>query len=242
MMPPTSIDGTDITGATIDGTDVTEITVDGDTVFTAAPQVPTNGLLHQWDFNDAGTTTTFLPDLVGGEDMTGSIAGLDTINGLQSGDFDGSSSEFQTSPNIFSTALNNHAIYTVFEFDTLSSDATVVGSVNPGNTPNFAAQGDFKINIGSNLRDGPEDTNPHIGRIRFQPDNISTLEVSGSPSVSGNVGSRYPFDLALGYYGASNIRYMDGSIGECLIYDHTASGYSATDVKNYLSSKWSISI
>jgi hypothetical protein len=32
-MIPTSIDGTDITGATIDGTDVTEITVDGDTVF-----------------------------------------------------------------------------------------------------------------------------------------------------------------------------------------------------------------
>jgi len=35
-MIPTSIDGTDITGATIDGTDVTEITVDGQTVFTAA--------------------------------------------------------------------------------------------------------------------------------------------------------------------------------------------------------------
>jgi len=33
MIPPTSIDGTDITGATIDGTDVTEITVDGDVVF-----------------------------------------------------------------------------------------------------------------------------------------------------------------------------------------------------------------
>jgi len=34
-MIPTSIDGTDITGATIDGTDVTEITVDGQTVFGA---------------------------------------------------------------------------------------------------------------------------------------------------------------------------------------------------------------
>jgi len=34
-MPPTSIDGTDITGATIDGTDVQEITVDGQTVFTS---------------------------------------------------------------------------------------------------------------------------------------------------------------------------------------------------------------
>jgi len=37
MMPPTSIDGTDITGATIDGTDVQEITVDGQTVFSATP-------------------------------------------------------------------------------------------------------------------------------------------------------------------------------------------------------------
>jgi len=37
MMPPTSIDGTDITGATIDGQDVTEITVDGQTVFGAVP-------------------------------------------------------------------------------------------------------------------------------------------------------------------------------------------------------------
>jgi len=38
-MIPTSIDGTDITGATIDGTDVQEITVDGQTVFTSAPQI-----------------------------------------------------------------------------------------------------------------------------------------------------------------------------------------------------------
>jgi len=34
-MIPTSIDGTDITGATIDGNDVTEITIDGQTVFAA---------------------------------------------------------------------------------------------------------------------------------------------------------------------------------------------------------------
>ena len=36
-MAPTSIDGTEITGATIDGQDVSEITVDGETVFTAIP-------------------------------------------------------------------------------------------------------------------------------------------------------------------------------------------------------------
>jgi len=39
-MIPTSIDGTDITGATIDGSNVTEITVDGDTVFTAGAVIP----------------------------------------------------------------------------------------------------------------------------------------------------------------------------------------------------------
>ena len=38
-MIPTSIDGTDITGATIDGTDVQEITVDGDVVFSAVTPV-----------------------------------------------------------------------------------------------------------------------------------------------------------------------------------------------------------
>jgi len=39
MMPPTSIDGTDISGATIDGQDVQQITVDGQTVFTAGPDI-----------------------------------------------------------------------------------------------------------------------------------------------------------------------------------------------------------
>ena len=39
MSPPTSIDGTDITGATVDGTDVQQITVDGDVVFSAGPAI-----------------------------------------------------------------------------------------------------------------------------------------------------------------------------------------------------------
>jgi len=39
--PPTSIDGTDITGATIDGQQVQEITIDGETVF-VAESLPTS--------------------------------------------------------------------------------------------------------------------------------------------------------------------------------------------------------
>jgi len=56
-MPPTSIDGTDITGATIDGTDVTEITVDGQTVFTAGPDLP-DSAVRQWAFAERTTSGT----------------------------------------------------------------------------------------------------------------------------------------------------------------------------------------
>jgi hypothetical protein len=50
-MIPTSIDGTDITGATIDGTDVQEITVDGDVVFSAGPPAGLNMYLINPGFN-----------------------------------------------------------------------------------------------------------------------------------------------------------------------------------------------
>ena len=56
MIPPTSIDGTDITGATIDGTDVQEITVDGDVVFSAAPPTPSGSVFRTQD--DTSTSVT----------------------------------------------------------------------------------------------------------------------------------------------------------------------------------------
>jgi hypothetical protein len=66
-MIPTSIDGTDITGATIDGTDVQEITVDGDVVFSAQPPI-SNSVIHHWKF-DEGTGTTAV-DSIGSADGT----------------------------------------------------------------------------------------------------------------------------------------------------------------------------
>jgi hypothetical protein len=60
MMPPTSIDGTDITGATIDGTDVQEITVDGQTVFTAGPTIIDDfedGNINGWNHITGGGGT-----------------------------------------------------------------------------------------------------------------------------------------------------------------------------------------
>jgi len=112
MSPPTSIDGTDITGATIDGTDVQEITVDGQTVFTAGPSnlpVAYSNLVAWYPFDSAtygGSNADDVTAILGGSgDDTAydgtvngatyqSSGGVTDINaGPNSGvfDFDGSS-------------------------------------------------------------------------------------------------------------------------------------------------------
>lgn len=73
-MPPTSIDGNEITGATIDGQDVSEITVDGDVVFTSAPGPDSVAYLYR-----AEDFASPWPDTVGSADMT--------VNGLVSSTF-----------------------------------------------------------------------------------------------------------------------------------------------------------
>jgi len=91
-MPPTSIDGTDITGATIDGTDVTEITVDGQTVFTPGPPP---SLVSRWTYDNADTTGSTAEDIISGNDgnINGATIGVtganDTYTTNEAYSFDG---------------------------------------------------------------------------------------------------------------------------------------------------------
>jgi len=89
MIPPTSIDGTDITGATIDGTDVQEITVDGQTVFTA--QVPSSpNLLSRFEFEQNVTDTVGNINAV---DDTSAGFSTQAAVGSFSKDFDGNNDD-----------------------------------------------------------------------------------------------------------------------------------------------------
>jgi len=89
MIPPTSIDGTDITGATIDGTDVTEITVDGQTVFTAVNTIDDfeDGNVSEYQVttgNFAATATAAFTGSFGGElSAPGTTAEVYSDTGLQ---------------------------------------------------------------------------------------------------------------------------------------------------------------
>jgi len=75
-MIPTSIDGTDITGATIDGTDVQEITVDGDTVFSQGIFVPPSAVYH-WPFKSRSNNN--IEEVISGDD--GTSIGTSNISG-----------------------------------------------------------------------------------------------------------------------------------------------------------------
>jgi len=111
MIPPTSIDGTDITGATIDGTDVTEITVDGQTVFTAEPSnlpVAYSNLVAWYPFDSA---------TYGGSNADDVTA---LFNPAQSGDstaYDGTvnGATYQSSAGV--TDINAGANSGAFDFD-----------------------------------------------------------------------------------------------------------------------------
>ena len=123
MIPPTSIDGTDITGATIDGTDVQEITVDGDVVFSAQTlPVAYSNLVAWYPFDSAeygGSNADDVTAIIGGSgddtayDGTVSGAtylsnggGTDINAGANSGafDFDGNNDQISTNLNFPNSA------------------------------------------------------------------------------------------------------------------------------------------
>jgi len=86
MIPPTSIDGTDITGATIDGTDVQEITVDGDVVFSAESlPVAYSNLVAWYPFDSAeygGSNSDDMTALFNPAQSGDSTAYDGTVNGV----------------------------------------------------------------------------------------------------------------------------------------------------------------
>jgi hypothetical protein len=92
--PPTSIDGTDITGATIDGQEVQEITVDGQTVFTS----DLTRVIEMIDDFEDNDTTTLSTDWDGwntnnfGSGTSWTAQNSTVINGNFSGEFESVSS------------------------------------------------------------------------------------------------------------------------------------------------------
>ena len=246
MIPPTSIDGTDITGATIDGTDVQEITVDGDVVFSAI-QTPQAGLLHQWDFSAASTTTSFVEDLAGSVNLNsgnGFTNLSNTINGLQVGLFDGVDDFLKE----FYTLNQPVERFIVLQMQSYNTDSTIIldggsdsqslftnkgGSQNTGIFASALLEYNTDLNISQN----------YIMTGRYDGAN-SFVRENGVQKVSGNAGSSNAGGITVGVEISTSLldRFANMFVGEILEYDPSATGFSTSAVENYLSSKWGISI
>jgi hypothetical protein len=125
MMPPTEIDGTDITGATIDGTDVTEITVDGQTVFSAGSlPVAYSNLIAWYPFDSSfygGSETSDVTALLSPGQSGDSTAYDMTNNGTMSYQNSGGNSDINAGSNSGC-------------FDATGASGTGLGNNSLGNT------------------------------------------------------------------------------------------------------------
>jgi len=239
MMPPTSIDGTDITGATIDGTDVTEITVDGDTVFTAG--LPDEDDLHaRYDFSQATGTST-VNDLSGnGHTLTGSYTGpTGSINSKTAGVFDGVDDFLDNTFSSVSQPITMFLVARLNDFATGGEKKMIDGASNAEMFIGSSIGSDWRVFAGSVMDNGAADADDHIFSILFDGSN-SELRIDGTSEATGNVGSNSLNGLTIGAYGnVSN--FTDMVAGEWLIYPQDKSAIFS-NVESFLSGRWGISV
>jgi len=251
MIPPTSIDGTDITGATIDGTDVEEITVDGQTVFTAVPSLPTSGLLHRYDASELtgetdGQNVDTLPDLAGSNDLsrTGTVEyATNAINGLPALRTFGRGDGIMTGGSVLSQPF---AVWYAWDFisDTISGEQIFANSGGFDVSVLPAQGGDHEIWAGSLLTAGSSTFGKLVNGWEFDGGSSAIYEgttqlVTGNTGSAGTPGGFVLFNRRIS---AGNTEAAEARYGEMLIYDMNNASYSESDVANYLGGKWGITV
>jgi len=197
MIPPTSIDGTDITGATIDGTDVQEITVDGDTVFSAQTlPVAYSNLIAWYPFdsvNYGGSNADDVTAIIGGSGDDTAYDG--TVNGAT----------YQSSGGV--TDINAGANSGAFDFDG-SNDHIDFGS-------GLVLPTDFSVTVWAKA-----DTFPSNRNFLFAVDNGS---VSMGRAVTGSGGFQATIFAGGGHNGVSLGSAFTGTYGHfAMTYDDSA--------------------
>jgi len=211
MIPPTSIDGTDITGATIDGTDVQEITVDGDVVFSAAPTLPVaySNLVAWWPFDSAeygGSNEDDVTAIIGGSGDNTAYDG--TINGVT----------YQSSAGV--TDLNAGTTSGAFDFP---GNNNYIEVANSGGLDGFAeitcTAWTFVENVGGNAIGGKYyDGSNRSWWFRYVNNDLNVLlatdtQNANNQATATNVGSANAWvHCAFTWSGSSNTItiYVDG--------------------------------
>jgi len=239
MMPPTSIDGTDITGATIDGTDVQEITVDGQTVFSAGP-IPAKGV-NRYQFNEgSGTTAT---DSIGSNDGTINGATYTTVakEGSHALEFDGANDNVDLGfPGPYGD--DKFSIAAWCKFDTLSPFNIIVGSFD-GSFPQVkidnksSGKVQFVLGDGSNFTtiEGNVSTGIFTHFVGVRDGSQARFYIDGSRVATGSDGSLAndlrSGDVHLGERPDGNDDF-DGKIDDVILFNDALTDSEVSDFYN----------
>jgi len=248
MMPPTSIDGTDITGATIDGTDVQEITVDGQTVFTAGFDIPQSVVAHfdpsQESFADGDVVTTATDQSGAGNDLTGS--GVIYKTNIQNGEplfrYDGSNDFLdRTSFNISQPFTIAIVVVSIVKTSGAVRLVSRASSSDPLVGIEYSdVQDSFQLRGSGSVRGS--DTQAPVILTGVADGSNSIIRENGTQTGSGDAGNDGFSSLSLGSR-EQGLGTLDGDLGECLIYDSDLrTTNELTTEENRLSAKYNITI
>jgi len=238
-MIPTSIDGTDITGATIDGTDVQEITVDGDVVFTSSQTPVAKSDLIAWypfesSISDSANDSTFgdstAYDLT--EEGESSVQTNIQSSGGVTDVIDGASSQYYDmipDGNITASLTDLTTPFTAMgwaNFDSLNNSVVFVGDWGGTSRDWYIFIDDNEIrqfdDIGTN-----NDTFANFGtngwsHVAAVYDSTNVLYLDGSQigTSTGTSGQTYSGGDGLDIGSRNNVgQFMDGGIDDVRIYD-----------------------
>jgi len=246
--PPTSIDGTDITGATIDGQEVGEITVDGQTVFEAVPAIPQPDVGHfkadSLQFANGDSVTAWTDQSTNAVDISVSggnpIFAANDLNGLPGVDFNGGDFKSDSSFSFVQPLVS----YVVWDYANVNDEEVIYDDLNDFNPQLRARDGPgFRLSAGAGTiasNDGIPD-GPLAIKAVIDGTN-SSIELNGNVIASGNVGSvgrpsGFTFgdlnDLRGGSFQSFSTMY------EFAEYQNPSQQVQA-DAESALSSKWGV--
>jgi hypothetical protein len=214
---------------------------------------PEAGLIHHWDWSNNNTTLTKVPDLQGSADLTGEMENLSgSLNGLQVGYLDNTRDYTNTNYNLnvqFGSPISGtHWIFVVLARRVPLNGKNHIHIENYNGQSNSDyrfysdTSGQWRVQQANEINGGTSvDDEYDIIGMRKDTRDISQggdeiLRENGNRLVRTNNGNASLDGLILNPYDSG----VD--FGEMMIYDFRTSGFSVSDVENYLSYKWGIDL
>jgi hypothetical protein len=206
-----------------------------------ATAIPDSGLLHNWDARKLSSVSTFT-DQAGSADLSASgdpqlIS--DGINGnqvvrLDAGDYWSGTGVTQSQPvEIFVVADNNGSSGSGDDYYLHSTNQT-------GQHPRAAWNDSWILDAGTILSGGSFESAAALYRLLIDGSN-SEISVARSVVASGDAGADgFGGTFYLGSNSGISGTSWIGDIGQMLVYDPSASGYSRSDVLSYINSEWGV--